>query len=254
MEKTWHWLLLVLFFIPIAIQAHTLRLTSGEYAPFISQSISGGGPITEIVMQTAQEADFDVSLGYFPWHESMSLAQQGKWDGTIGWAYTPERADNFIYSDPIYTESVGFFHLTTLDFDWQLPRDLDGLSIGVTKGFIDVKALEELQKSGIDVKIQEFLEEKNKINALLNRQIDVALGNLDVLKKVIAQHVASSEQQRLVHHPRPMRITPLYVLFSRANKSGYDNAARFNKALRQLKADGRYQSIWSKFRNTLYTD
>ncbi|WBA09197.1 substrate-binding periplasmic protein [Salinivibrio kushneri] len=204
------------------------------------------------MIQAAQEADIAVSLGYFPWHQSMALAQTGEWDGTIGWAYTKERANNFIYSDPIYTESVGFFYLTEREFDWQSPKDLGGFAIGVTKGFIDVKTLTELQKSGIDVKIQEFLDEESKIDALLAQQIDLALGNIDVLKRVIAQEVEPKQKQKIAHHPRPIRITPLYVLFNRQTKQGYDQAERFNKALRRLKADGRYQMIWSHFRQAHY--
>lgn len=252
MRWAWCCLLTTLLFISMSVQAQTLRLTSGEYAPFITQTVPDGGPITEIVMQAAQEADIAVSLGYFPWHQSMNLAQTGEWDGTIGWAYTQERANNFIYSDPIYTESVGFFYLTEREFDWQSPQDLDGFAIGVTKGFIDVKTLTELQKSGVDVKIQEFLDEKSKIDALLAQQIDLALGNIDVLKRVIAQEVAPSQKQNVAHHPRPIRITPLYVLFSRQTKQSYDQAERFNKALRRLKADGRYQMIWSHFRHAHY--
>lgn len=158
MRWAWYCLFTTLFFISVSIQAQTLRLTSGEYAPFITQTMPDGGPITEIVMQAAQEANIEISLGYFPWHQSMNLAQQ----------------------------------------------------------------------------------------------IDLALGNIDVLKRVIAQEMAPNQTQKFAHHPRPIRITPLYILFSRQIKQNYDQADRFNKALRRLKADGRYQMIWSHFRQAHY--
>lgn len=242
------WGCALLLILPMLTHAQSLRLASGEYPPFISQHLPNQGPLTEIIVLATEEANLDVSFGYFPWHESMALAQQGQWDGTVGWAFTEERALDFIYSDAIYTESAVFFYHRDKAFDWSKPEDLAGLAVGVGLGYIDVKTLSQLQKAGIDVKLQEFAKEEDKLHALLNNQIDLALGNKDVLQHIIQTALSAEQARQLTHHPRPFRVTPLHVLFSRQIEQGYDHSRAFNKGLRRIKMDGRYQAVWNQFR------
>ncbi|WP_102505752.1 substrate-binding periplasmic protein [Salinivibrio kushneri] len=248
MRLMMRWGSVLLLILPMLTHAQSIRLTSGEYPPFISQHLPNQGPLTEIIVLAAEEANLDITFGYFLWHESMALAQQGQWNGTVGWAFTKERALDFIYSDAIYTESAVFFHRKDKAFNWSKPEDLAGLAVGVGLGYIDVNTLTRLQKSGIDVKLQEFETEEDQVHALLNNQIDIALGNKDVLLYIIKTTLSAEQARQLTYHPHPFRVTPLHVLFSRKIKQAYEHSRAFNKGLRRIKTDSRYKAVWNQFR------
>ena len=87
----------------------TIRLSNGEWEPFLSQNYEHYGVLSRIVTETFALEGITVEYGFFPWKRAMALAQDGDWDGSIIWGYNQNRAKHFIYSDPVSERDWGVF-------------------------------------------------------------------------------------------------------------------------------------------------
>jgi polar amino acid transport system substrate-binding protein len=99
--------------------ARIIRLASGEWKPYQSRSLPGGGSASKIVTAAFANQGLTVEYSYFPWKRSLKLASQGKFDGTFLWFASDERARNFYISDPVVNIDYLFFFLKESKFDWQ---------------------------------------------------------------------------------------------------------------------------------------
>ena len=88
-----------------------VRLTNGEWAPYLSEHLPHHGAASHIVKEAFAAVGIQTQYGFFPWKRSYKLARQGKWGGTLVWVYTPERAKDFYYTDVVITEVEYLFHL-----------------------------------------------------------------------------------------------------------------------------------------------
>ncbi len=106
------WLIFVALSIPtISFAEETIRLTNGDWAPYMSKNLKHYGITSHIVTEAYKLEGIKVKYGFFPWARGKLLAQDGKWDGATGWSYSDERAKHFLYSDSIMEFKVVFFHL-----------------------------------------------------------------------------------------------------------------------------------------------
>ena len=109
-----------------------IKLTNGEWAPYLSKNQPHFGAASHIVREAFSAVGVEVEYGFFPWKRSYRLAQKGAWNGTLVWVYTPERAKDFLYSDVVIKDQEYLFHLKSRVLKWQEIADLQGLTIGVT--------------------------------------------------------------------------------------------------------------------------
>ncbi len=103
------YVILFLSVSPNLFAGDTIRLTSGEWEPFISEKYKHQGILSHIVSESFNAMGMNVEYGFYPWKRSFLLAQRGDWDGSIGWAFSTERKKDFYFSRTIYTGLVVFF-------------------------------------------------------------------------------------------------------------------------------------------------
>jgi polar amino acid transport system substrate-binding protein len=117
------------------IQAEeSVRITSGEWPPFLSEQLEHYGVGARIVTEAFKAANYNIEYGFFPWSKSIELARAGIWQGSAIWTFNKERANFFYFSDPLFESDEGFFHLKSKKFDWSKWKDLKPYKIGGTGG------------------------------------------------------------------------------------------------------------------------
>ncbi|SIN86838.1 ABC transporter substrate-binding protein [Salinivibrio sp. ES.052] len=229
-----------------------IRLTSGEFAPLMSAKTKHRGLISHIVDEAASLSGYRVHYGFFPWKRAYVMAKSGYWDGSVAWGYTAEREKYFVYSAPIFPEQVYLYHRKHYAFDWQEEADLEGIKLGVNRGYLDEYMLQQMQKRGLQINYQTTTTELQNFRALLGGRIDIVISNSLIAERVLRQHFDEQERGNIVHHARPFRVTSLHVLISREIEQTDEYISALNQGLERLHQSGRYDELVSDFKAGAY--
>ena len=77
-----------------------VRLTLMEYAPLIGKRLEGNGIEPTIVTAAFKKVNVDAEYIFFPPARSYQAAEEGVYDGTIGWVWSEERESRSITANP----------------------------------------------------------------------------------------------------------------------------------------------------------
>ncbi len=224
----------------------TITLAIGDWEPYTSSRDENGKIAEKIVLEAFKLVNIDVTFEYFPWQRSMVYVKEGVYPATFPWYKTEERELHFyINTEPIITVRTVFFHLKSLNFDWNDYDDLFNYRIGGTIGYAQTKLLEEF---GLPIDYV-GLEDLN-YKKLLGGRIDLYPNSMLVGYSQIALIFNDSEATLFTHHPKSIiEDFDMYMLFSKKNTDSEELAAKFDKGLRELKASGRYDEILAEILN-----
>lgn len=147
-------LLCALFGSMPAQGGETIRLTNGEWPPYLSEHTYNNGFASDVVRQAFKAVDIEVEYGFFPWRRSYHYAKTGQgleeevWHGTIVWIYTDERAELFHYSDLVQEDRYVLFAKKENAGQYQSFEGLHGAIIGAT-AHTSYPVFEEAQSKGL---------------------------------------------------------------------------------------------------------
>ncbi|MBI9088969.1 MAG: transporter substrate-binding domain-containing protein [Desulfobacterium sp.] len=244
--------ILCIYFIPNLFAAETVRLTNGEWKPFTSKKLKHYGIFSHITTEAFNTVGIKVENGFFPWKRSITLVESGEWDGTIGWAKSPEREEKFYISEPLYEGSYVFFNLKDSGFDWQYEDDLQGIKVGVTRGYVDEEWFKAMKKAGKNVIYEAATSDLQNFKKLLAGRIRIFATQKDVGLVCILENFPSDTANKIIYHPKFIRTSPLHGLFTKNNNRGKKYMNLFNQGLKNLKDSGRYEQMLQDFKKGYY--
>jgi polar amino acid transport system substrate-binding protein len=230
----------------------TIRLATGEWAPFISKDLKHGGVVLQVITEAFALVDVKVEYGFFPWARAKQIAQDGRWDGTAIWGVSLEREEYFYYSDLVMSSPYVFFHLKSYPFDWDTWEDIAGIPMGgliATNYGKDFKRLEAAGK----MKVEWVPHDLQNFKKLLSGRIKVVPLELDVGYHIINANFTPEEASLFTHHPKPDVNAFYHLLLTKKNKDNIKMLFLFNKGLRQLRASGAYDKYFDDSRKGKYT-
>ncbi len=228
--------------IAIAETKETIRLTNGEWQPYLSQHLPHHGAASHIVTEAFALVGMKVEYGFFAWPRSMKLAKEGNWDGTAVWTDSEERRTDFFLTDPIIPSKWVFFHLNDLEFDWKTFEDLRGVRIGGTVEYSYGQDFEEAEQAGT-IQTARARSDEVALRNLLKGRIDLFPGELLVTYEQIRDSFSKDEAARFTHHPKSIHDQPLHLLLTRKDPANERIRNLFNEGLKQLRESGRYDQI-----------
>ncbi len=222
--------------------AETIRITNGEWRPFLSKDVPHYGFASHIITEAFELVGIEVEYGFFPWSRAMKLAREGAWDGTAVWGTSEERLQQFHFTDAVVPSTFAFFHLTTTTFDWDDYDDLGDLKVGGTVEYSYSSAFGAAEAAGIFRTIRGRSDEVGPKN-LLKGRIDVFPGEVMVTYEQIRDTFTQQEAAWFTHHAKPIVDKPLFVLLNKDVPGNEHMRDLFNEGLKQLKESGRYDQI-----------
>jgi polar amino acid transport system substrate-binding protein len=237
--------LLAALALSVILPAHaqrTVRLTNGEWPPYLSASLPDNGLISRIVVEAFAQQGMRVQFGYFPWPRALMLAKIGDWDGTAAWIISPERSRDFIYSDPVFSTETVFYHLKSWQFSWTSMADLARYRIGVTQDYFYGDAFNAALAQG-KIAVEMVGRDEQNLTKLLGGRIDIFPIDKRVATSMLNQHFSAPDIERLTFDPRPVHTQPLHIMFGKASPGSRQLADEFNKGLKKLKASGRLDAL-----------
>lgn len=218
-----------------------IRLTNGEWPPYLSQKLPHHGAASHIVREAFANEGIEVEYGFFPWNRSYILAQRGVWDGTVVWVKTPEREQNFLYSDVVITDTEYLFHLKSVPLHFTDMASLTGKKVGATL-HTAYPTLERAQEDGL-LQIERYGNYNLLYRRLLNKRVDAIPHVKQVGKYFQRTSLSEAEQQQITHSPLVLQTRQYHLILNRVSPRNVELLKRFNKGLRQLRENGRYQAI-----------
>lgn len=220
----------------------TIRLTNGEWPPFLSEHAPHYGFALHIVTEAFARVGVEVEYGFFPWKRAMKLAREGTWDGSAIWYDTEERRENFFYTDPVAPTRMVFFHLKSYEFDWDGFEDLEDVRVGGTSEYSYGTEFDAAEQAGV-FRTRRTISDEVGLTNLLKGRVDVFPGELLVTYEQIRGTFSEEDAALFTHHPKHIGREPLYLLLSRKVPGNEQMRDRFNEGLRMLKESSRYDQI-----------
>lgn len=221
-----------------------VTLTNGSWPPYLGPSLSQGGTLTQIVTEAFALGGYQARYIYLPWNRSYVMAQRGTYDGTIGWAATPEREKDFYFTQPVITVHKVFFHLKSFNFTWHNMHDLKGLRVGATTHYTYGPDFDRAVQDG-EIKVDYVTADRLNIVKLLAGRIDVFPMSLAVGEYWIHHLLSPSQAALITYNPKPITTTHIAVAISRrlSPKRAHALVKAFNMGLAKMKADGQLEKL-----------
>ena len=227
-----------------------VRISNGEWPPFTSADLPHGGILSRIVTQSFALEGITVHYAYLPWRRAYQEAKQGKWDGSVGWAPTPEHRRDFHMSAPVLQVDKALFHLDSVPFDWKTIDDLRRWRLGAAAGYSYGVDWDRAARSG-QLYIEEVATDEANLRKLLHGRVDAVAMEVEVAEYLMHTRLTAEEAVQIRQHPRLLSRMPICLALSRAlGERGPQLVARFNHGLHRLKESGSYDAYLAESRDS----
>ena len=215
----------------------TIRLTNGEWLPYLSETLKHQGVASRIVTEAFALEGVKVEYIFLPWKRAYESARYGEYDGSVIWSLNPEREKDFYFSDVVIRGISVFFHLKSYPFDWKTIQDIKGVHVGGTLGY-HYALLGEAEKKGI-IKIQRAKTDKHNFSKLLYGHIEIFQLDREIGYYLLNKLFKPEEVQLFTHHPKPIVRDTYHLILSKKNDKNKRLIVLFNKGLKRLRESGK---------------
>jgi len=136
---------LTIFFTFTSVQAESVTIVTGEWAPYVSESLPGSGPVNEMVTAAYKAEGIDVTFKYYPWARVENMVKTGKALGSTAWSDSASRSDWSVVSDPVASSREVFIFMkkNLPDFDYTNLDDLKKYKVMSLGGYSHEKLFHE---------------------------------------------------------------------------------------------------------------
>lgn len=252
MKKLFLIILTLLFFSTLLLSETTIRITNGEWEPYLSKYSYKYGLASHIVSEAFKLEEITVKWGFYPWKRSYENAKYGQnWDASAVWWPTEEAKKDFFISVPVVKTSHVFFHLKSYKFDWKTIEDLKGIQIGFTLGYdYGRNFMRAIKENKINVQTV-VTDEQNFKKIFLNR-IDIFPNDQIVGYSQLKNIFSEDEVKLFTHHPKEFGLNTLNLIISKKSKNGKMFLEKFNLGMKKLKESGKLDQMFKDYQSGLY--
>ena len=214
-------------------------VTGNDYPPFTDKALPEGGLATEIVTTVFREMGHDVTVAFRPWKRGFTDTLSTLYLGTFPYGNNPKRAEQFHYSQPLYSFGQYFFALTGSEARFERDEDLQGLRVCLPLGFNPVR-LGPLEEKGI-IKMVRPPDLEGCFRMLARGRADLVRVN-DRAGWALAEQLFPGEE-KVKMLPKPVRETVEHFIVSRSYPGGEAIVAAFDATLARLREEGVIDAI-----------
>jgi polar amino acid transport system substrate-binding protein len=235
--------LLGMIIVTTDLFAEKIRITNGEWEPYLSNYSYQYGLDSHIVTEAFKLEGIDVEWGFFPWQRAYEYAKSGEyWDASCCWWPDDETKNEFVISDVITETSFVFYHLKSYKFTWDSLQDLKGVKIGATLKYHygnDFMAAIEAKVLNVEYTSKDEFNYKK----LLAGRIKIFPNDPSVGNAQIRSNLSLNEAKLITYNPKAFGESTLHLIMGKDNKRNKYFINKFNTGLKKLKASGRYQEM-----------
>ncbi len=239
--------LLVIFALSsTANAAEKITLANGEWAPYLSKNLKHYGYMSHIVSEAFAEEGIEVEYVFLPWKRGFEDAKEGKYPGSLIWGHNDDRAKDFLYSDIVAELGTSLFYNKNNPVEWSEPIDLKKYKMGGVIGY--AYGIEELERQGV-LKIERISNDVGNYKKLAAGRLDIVLEDTEVGHESINK-LGMKDQFSV--HPKTLKSRKYSVIISKKAPNAQALIDAFNRGLKKLMDDGRYQKFLEASRRGEY--
>jgi len=229
-------IIFISIFMTTILFGQTLTISTGEWQPWVSETLRKDGVAIDIVKTIFKSQSIDTEISFYPWKRSFDLAKKGKFDASAIWFKTEEREKDFLYSNPIFSTQNVIIYKKGKKIKFSNFDDLKTYKIALTRSYSYGKMIDSM----IDEKSIKIKWVNNDILALKQLEkrdnFDIFICAKSVAKSLITDNF--KDGSIFIFHPKPIAETPLYLIVSKKVKDAQNIIDSFNKGLIELQKKG----------------
>ncbi|RVU38964.1 transporter substrate-binding domain-containing protein [Hwanghaeella grinnelliae] len=229
---------------------HVSLATGDDYPPFTDERLPYGGFATRVVMRAFQSAGVQVdSVIWRPWNRVGVLTQESQVDAAFPYIVTPERAEQYLFSKPIFRK---------IDSGWQWsgsgrrivdlndPKAVEGLTFCLP---FDFAAPDSIRKLLLEnrITLQRAADLVGCFSMLHVGRVDVTLAGRDQAAESIAE--IGVPRDEFLRSNLTAEIEGRLIV-SKDHPHGPEIIAAFNAGLERFEATTEYAKLMVEFRIT----
>lgn len=224
-----------------------VRLTNGEWAPYFSEKLPHHGIGSRIVTEAFALEGITVKYHFLPWKRALISAQEGEYDGAVGWQINSDREPYFYTSETVWEAPWVFFHLTSLTFDWKTFDDLSPYKIGGTLEYMYTVEFLAAERTG-KIKVDRVPRDEQNFRKLVAGRIELFPQLLDIGYYQVRVLFDSDTAKLITHHPKSFGTHAEQLLLSKKVDRSPRLVKIFNRGLKRLKESGTYNKFFEELR------
>jgi polar amino acid transport system substrate-binding protein len=233
--------------------AETVRITTGEWEPFISEKYKDGGVILHIVQEAFTRKGLDVEFAFFPWARAVKYVDDGKWDAmaVTGSRYS-EAGVSHLYSEPVYIGRDVIFYLKNKPLAWQSFSELAGLTFGAVLSY---NYTDEYRQALNDGKISQVIAPKPHLlfPMLAANRFDAFIMDKNAGMYTYNTRYRAKLGDAITYSPQPVSSIEYSIRFSGAGEKSLRLQRIFNASLNEMRAAGTIDLYYKQFENGYYS-
>jgi polar amino acid transport system substrate-binding protein len=232
-------------------QMQPLRISVGDWPPYLSSEMQHNGVIAHLISDLLADEGYQVTFRFLPWPRAYAAAAAGQFDATAVWMHKAEREADFHFSAPLLDEQFVFFHLKSLPFDWHSFDDLTGMNIGGGLEYSYGPGFDAFLETG-KVNMERVSTDQQNFEKLLKERIALYPQEMNVGYAALRSHFSPEDQDKITHHPQPLLVNLSYLMLPKSLESSPQLMERFNRRLQSYRDSGRYQRYFDDLRQGKY--
>lgn len=200
------------------------------------------GVSVDIISEILSRKGLESEVKTLPWKRCLAYVEFGKFHIVTDASRNPEREEKFLFSDPVYSLTHGFFYKKS-NFDDSViktTQDVNKFRIGGVLGYNF--GVYKFDVSKID---QGALDIKALIAKLRSDRLDFVIGYVEIFEAYAKRGSIDLSGLGWIEIPETTLLV-FHMLFTR-NEKGKKQLGIVNKGLKQLKNDGTYNKILKKY-------
>ena len=234
-------------FFSISSWSKTINITSIDWAPFYGSKLEKDGVSSEIARQALKRAGYTVKFHYMPWKRAMSQTAKGKkYHALFGCWHNKEREKKFVFSKETMMDGSPHF-LASKDSNLSIskPEDLNGLTIGIVRGYAISDPLKKLFKSKKSKRFH-VNDKKSFFNLIKKKRVDIVMDNIFVIQESFKKKFPG-QTFNLKKVGSDFFNGQLYMCWSKKYPGIQKLVEEFDNSLKAMKADGSVDKIKKEF-------
>ncbi len=237
-------LIFVLFFFVTSVSfAKTFEIATGEWAPYVSDTMTDGGPTAQIVSAALNAAGHGVNFNYMPWKRTEVLTQKGKMVATFPWSMADSFKETTFQSTPLAHQKMVFFYMKEKHPGWDFTglEDLRKLKVAGSQGYSYVEIFKNAGVKAIYVD-----DIKASLKMMIKGRADVVPESQLVGTQAIKDNYAS-DLAKIGTSQTPLFVKPLYLMVSKKHADGAELIKEFEKGFKMIRENGTFKKILDEY-------
>lgn len=220
----------------LAKEERVIRLTSLEWKPYTGPDLVKKGFSAAVVEAAYAAMGYKVEIAFFPWKRAVYNAQhEAEYDGYFPEYYSPEIAENFVFSESFGMGPLGVITLKENEVQWENLEDLKKFKIGVVNGYMNTAEFDRMMEDG-ELNVQKAGDDLSNIKKLGEKRIDLALIDEHVFEYLINYEPSVRLFKGKIIFQKVLENKKLFICFKKSPQ-GEEARKIFNQGIKKINVD-----------------